>query len=403
MEDVIYIRTTERKSWRTCRQQWWWGHIDRLHSVATRPALRFGDISHQSLAAWYVPGRKRGRKPWLTFEAVYNQQIEDGLRDFSIRLDEDEAWVNALELGLEMMHNYVAHWEDDDSMEIICPEFPFQVWMTDKRGRRLRVLGQDGKLYPVRYVGKFDALYRDHSQPHTQVGLLETKTAASINTAYLGLDEQAGSYWAMAPLVLPRYKWHGQPILRRGQDIDFIMYNFLRKAKPDTRPRSADGAYLNKPKRDVLAGEVRRLGLRASSNRVDDLMRCLSDAGVDPLLLGDVSKKQPAPFFHRQRVYRDTVDRQNLMQRIRMEAYEMGLVRAGKLPVYKNPSGNYPDQHCLACQFKDMCELHENGGDWEQLRDFTMVHWDPYADHDDRDWTYDEESQTSALSAAAVE
>jgi hypothetical protein len=339
----------------------------------------------------------------VTFEELYKEQLDEGMREFSIRLEDDEQWVNALELGIEMLHNYVDRWGTDDHMEIICPEFPFQVWMTDKHGRRLHALDQDGVLRPVRYVGKFDALYRDHSQSHIQVGLLETKTAASINTAYLALDEQAGSYWAMAPLVLPRYKWRGQPILRKGQDIDFIMYNFLRKAKPDTRPVGADGAYLNKPKRDVLAQEVRRLGLRAASNRVDDLARCLKDAGVDPAQFGEVSKKQPAPFFHRQRVYRDTVDRQNLMQRIRMEAWEMGLVRAGRLPVYKNPAGNYPDQHCLACQFKDMCELHENGGDWEQLRDFTMIHWDPYADHNDSDWTYDDDSQTSAAAPSAVE
>lgn len=70
-----------------------------------------------------------------------------------------------------------------------------------------------------------------------------------------------------------------------------------------------------------------------------------------------------------------------LIQRIRQQTWEMGQARIGKLPIYKNPSGTYPDQHCLGCEFRDMCELHEEGREWEELRDMTMTTWDPYAAH----------------------
>ncbi len=61
----------------------------------------------------------------------------------------------------------------------------------------------------------------------------------------------------------------------------------------------------------------------------------------------------------------------------------MAQVRNGKLPIYKNPRGTYPDVHCLGCPFKDMCELHESGADWEDYRDEMMIPYVPNEDHED--------------------
>lgn len=67
-----------------------------------------------------------------------------------------------------------------------------------------------------------------------------------------------------------------------------------------------------------------------------------------------------------------------------MEAREMRLCRSGKLGVYKNP-----DRHCGYCEYRDMCEIHESGGDWEAIRDQLFTTWNPYEDHQDN---HDEET-----------
>jgi len=64
--------------------------------------------------------------------------------------------------------------------------------------------------------------------------------------------------------------------------------------------------------------------------------------------------------------------------RIRQEAKEMRLVRQGKLPIYKNPTKDCD----WDCPFKEACELHEMGGDWESVLELEFDTWNPYSDHD---------------------
>jgi hypothetical protein len=359
----VFLRTTERRTFANCRQAWWWSFVEGWEAIRTRPALRFGDISHQSLAAWYVPGRKRGEKPWLAFERIYKEQLFQGQEEFDV-WDDDERVVDALELGIEMMKNYVDEYGDDDHIRVISSEMPFQVDVYDKHGK-----------YMVTYVGSLDLVFEDMSS--RQLGVIETKTAAAISTKHLGLDEQAGSYWAFAPEAL-----QAKGLLKPGQDIDFILYNFMRKAFKDTRPRNDRGQSLNKPTKDALLERATTLGLDLPKRpTVEDLTLALESAGEEPEKLGEPSKSQPPPLFLRQKVYRDEADRENLMYRVRAQAYEMALVKAGKLPVYKNPGGTYPNQQCSGCEFADVCELHETGREWEELARLTMTTWDPYEDH----------------------
>lgn len=378
-EDVVYIRTSERKLWGQCRQAWWWAYVERLRSRQSRPALRFGDLVHRALDPWYTPGTKRGEHPALTFRRLFEEQLEEGYSEFHIRQDDDEGWIDALSLGVDMLEHYVEHWGNDERLRVIAPEFAFQAPMTDARGKPLTAIDVDGKRKRVVYVGQFDIVVEDMETG--QKGLIETKTAATIATVHLPIDEQAGSYWAFAPQVL-----NDIGALSEDEDLDFIMYNFLRKAKRDARPKNAKGQFLNKPTKTALQEKAKELGIAYKANtKIDELAAILTNAGVDVALLGEPSKSQPPPYFVRQRIYRTADSRENLLQRVRMQAWEMSLSRQGKLPVYKNPSGSYPDVHCNGCEFRDMCELHENGKEWEELRDMTMTTWDPYEAHNDSD------------------
>lgn len=361
------LRTSERKLYKQCRQRWWWEYVDCLKPVDEAPALRFGSLVHEALALWYVPGRQRGVHPARSFETLYVAQIDQGLEDFGVRLDEEKVWADALPLGIEMLNNFVDLYGDDDHINVISPEMAVQIPIHNPRNGKFMFM----------YVGSLDLVFEDLSL--RQIGLMETKTAASISTTHLPLDEQAGSYWAIAPEFLQAIG-----VLPADTDIDFIQYNFLRKGFKDERPTNEKGQHLNKPSKEKLLEWLLARGIsNKRSTTVPELMAQVEANGQDPLLLGEPSKSQPPPLFLRHKVYRDEYDRAELLRRIRMEGWEMDQVRRGNLPVYKNPSGSFPDQHCKSCGFRDMCELHETGADWEALRDATMRTWDPYEDHND--------------------
>lgn len=331
-EQPIFLRNSERKAFLTCRQMWKWSYVDCLETKEVRPALDFGGLVHEALAHYYIPGRRRGHKPWLSFEKLLRIFEEEHGR---LKMKSEDEKVSAMDLGTEMLRNYVAHW-DDSHMNVIVPEMPFQVGAQKMDGSPLFIRDRSGRRHRLVHVGTADLVYEDMAR--RQIGVLETKTAAAIDTGHLGKDDQASSYWSLVPAFL-----QARGILKPGQDIAFIEYNFLRKALKDQRPQNAEGHYLNKN--------------------------------------GTVSKTQPAPLFHRERVWRGDRDRLAFLRRINEVAQEMSLVRQGKLPVYKNPSSAYPDQHCRGCAFRDMCELHEIGSDWKAYRNQVMGKWDPYEAH----------------------
>lgn len=271
----MIVRTSERRDFKDCRQKWWWSYVDCLTPLGVRPALGFGDLIHQSLAAYYIPGIKRGPHPAGVFEKLYKQFVEEHGVLF-MKVVDDEPAEDAYDLGMEMLTNYVEHWGKDDRYKIIQPEQPIKV----KIGKTLY------------YVCVLDAVIFDRQQ--RQYGLFEHKTTGSMRKfgAPLALDEQAGSYWTYG------YEWMRQQGFKK--DFDFILYNFLRKGHKDTRPQNADGHYLNKD--------------------------------------GSVSKRQPNPLFWREPVYRSEGDRATMRKRVMLEVEEMQLVRSGSLGVYKNPS-----------------------------------------------------------------
>lgn len=316
----LLIRTSERSDFARCRQKWWWAYRERLSARQAKPALVFGDLVHQALAAYYPPSKvrtkaRRGPHPAQTFRELYAVGIEQ-LASMGMRM-EDEEWTDALSLGVEMLENYVDQYGKDEQFVCIKPEVPFQVELSDADG-----------FYICTYVGTFDAVIIDLATG--RYGLFEHKTAKAITLQHLPMDEQAGSYWAFAPYVLEA------ELLPK---LDFVLYNFLRKGKLDDRPQNEDGYYLNKD--------------------------------------GSISKRQPSPLFHRELVRRTTAQRANTMRRVEEQAFEMQLIDQGFLKPVKTITRDCYWQ----CQFADMCELQECGGDWEGYKKVAMTTWNPYEAH----------------------
>ncbi len=361
------VRTSERRCFKRCPQKWYWAYVKGLKPLRVANPLWFGQAWHIAMAEWYQPGFKRGAHPAETFAKVLEG-------DRLVRItneDEEREFVDARELGIEMATNYVDHYGDDPDWDIIVTEREFRFILKSLDGRIKRWM---------RYRGTLDGIRRSASTGHYY--LIEHKTAASIGTSHLPLDDQAGSYWAFGPQILKSLG-----IDMEGKYLENIEYNFARKGKLDTRPTNAQGLRCNKPLKKHYVDAMVDNGIidenqRASTSKLK--IEQLEDEAVRHglVVLGDVSKSQPAPLFLRQPVYRDPQERRNQITRIKQEALYMERMRAGdpNYPIYKNPTWDCS----WDCPFFRMCELHEQG-DHLSVEEFAEVMYrvgDPYSNDD---------------------
>jgi len=318
----IIVRTSERSSLKRCPARWWWGWVQGWKPNVPNTKLWFGGGIHQALAEWYKPGFQRGqdpRKTWLEFirdEEVY-------VRDNKGQWDESE-WVTARDLGFAMLDNYLETYGTDPTWDVIATEQAFQA--------RIRTPSVPGGF--VMYTGTFDGVYRD-AENNNALMLMEHKTAAGFpNVGFLEIDDQAGTYFAVAEQVLRH-----RGLIGEDEHLDGIMYNYLRKSMPDDRPRNAEGKALNKD--------------------------------------GSISKRQDTARFMRHPVWRDQNQRLRMKQNIINEVELMQAYRSGQLKLTKSPH-----MDCSwDCSFFQMCQLHESGADWKEFRDAMFHQEDMYADH----------------------
>jgi hypothetical protein len=338
MSELQELRTSERKSWGDCPQQWWWNYVEGLTPRRTPTALWFGAHWHDAMAHWYLNGTKRGMHP-----AEYLEKAIDKDRKVYVETEEEEdAFFKAKDLAVAMGNGYYEEYGTDEQWEILAVESDHAVLF--RRG---------GQPY-LRYLFCMDGLYRDLADG--QVKILEHKTAKQIKTGHLRLDNQAGSYYALAPIVLEL-----DDLLKPGEEIRGIQYNFVRKAMPDERPRNHLGQSTNKPTKahyfNALKGQLLSgfTDVKLSKMPVDDLERVAQENGI--YVLGEVSKVQPTPNFVRPpMVFRTREERRTQQLRIRDEAHYMEQMRLGnpQFPVIKTPG-----DHCNWCAFREMCELDE--------------------------------------------
>jgi hypothetical protein len=402
LPDEQHLRTSERRDFLRCPQKWWWGWREGLRAMNDDPdALWFGTGIHQALAEWYCgPGAKRGRHPAETW-AEYASESFRTIKTYQDMDDETEAkWIDAGELGRVMMEEYVKLYGQDDQKLIISPEKTFKLPVPWPQGQMLypetctrdHVHDESACVPPpnggwlFNYVGTFDGVWRDADSGH--ILLDEHKTAAQIATGHLPLDPQAGSYWAVAGRTLRQ-----EGLIGPKEKLWGIEYNFMRKALPDERPRDAQGYACNKPEKKhyvealLAAQAVTRNGERMGSDlsasalmahKLDNLRDWAEYNGVT--VLGERSKVQPAKNFERVRVHRTSKENIKQLTRMQQEGLHMQAIKDGVLPVLKNPDRSC-NQGAMRCQFYEMCEYDEAGGDWREFAKEAFVAEDPYADH----------------------
>lgn len=343
MENYIpLVRNSERLSFKRCQQAWHWGWNLGLVPRNTRQDARwFGTGIHLVLAEYYTPpgrdGFTRGRHPletWEEFCAGQNAILKAG--DY---YDDDAEYefVQAKDLGESMLTEYLANYGDDSHWEVLMPETRFEAnipFTRDqiRRGVPEKLLMDDKTITKI--VGTFDMPVIDHSFPKPRVMVVDHKTTNKReNTKHLMKDDQAGTYIAVGTGYLRHLK-----LIDQNEAIDGMIFNYLRKAKAPDKPRNAAGQVLNKD--------------------------------------GSVSKVQPAPLFWREQVMRGKVNRMRQIRRIAEDAEAMAYARQGDVPILKSPG-----EHCNWCDFSDLCDIDENGDDFDGFVEAVFKRQDQYADH----------------------
>jgi hypothetical protein len=319
VRDVPFIRQSERSSFKGCQYAWNWAwNMGLTPALPKQDARWFGTGLHLCLAEHYIKGKKRGRNMHETWDEFCGENYATIATGPYFKPDE---WVDAKALGHEMIDNYYAEYGDDPDWEVIATEQRYRYKVKDADGIVIAIL-----------VGTFDAVLRH--VPTGKVWMIDHKTARDrINTNHLVKDEQAGTYVSIGTIVMRQMGLIGKDEIVHG-----IMYNFLRKAKADKRPRNEKGSYLNKD--------------------------------------GSVSKQQPAPLFHREFIIRNRYEQDRQIQRVRDEVIQMRMLREGEMALTKAPA-----DHCGWCDFKDICDVDEQGGDVTAYAQAAFRVRDPYADH----------------------
>lgn len=359
-DGILHLRNSERSTLNRCPQQWEWAWEDGLRLKETPNALWFGTGIHLALADYYKPGKKRSK----TFIDVWDKYADEEAMYMRVQLGglDEEQFVEARSLGRTMLLNYHKTYGGDRNWNVIGPEQSFEVRVP---------FNKPHPVYGDYFIlnGTFDGVYYDEDDK--QFKLMEHKTAKTISVRHLPMDNQAGTYWAVAYTVGRDAGW-----LPKGKQIKQITYNFLRKGVPDERPKDAQGYYTNKPLKAHYLAALGGKGIYIKpSASIAEMESAAAEAGLT--VLGERSKNQPAPLLERYPVRKDARQRKQQIQRIKDEADVMIAYKDGLFAVTKSPSRD----SCSFCPFNEMCELHERMSNWEDFRDHVMRKTDPYEDH----------------------
>lgn len=327
-ESIPLLRNSERSDFRRCPQRWHWRWNDHLVPIElTTGPLVFGTFGHLALAEWYIPGTKRGPHPAETWDKITKDYMDtvraETLTGF-IDDDIEMGWMDARQLGHDMLVNYVNKYGQDDHWEVLWNERPF---------KQLIPSPENPKLPIVNYVGTLDLIVRDHNEDG-RVRYVDHKFMKTIATRHLWLDSQNGGY-----LAIGTHQLRQEGVIGPKEAVRDLVYNFLRKGVPPDKPQNKFGEYLNKD--------------------------------------GSVSKVQPSPLFLRYPVTKSSQERNSQITHIGNESLVMSDFRCGQLPLYKNPT-----RDCTwDCSFFSLCTVHESGGDYKATMKSLYRQDDPYAEY----------------------
>jgi len=240
IEPLPLLRQSERAMFKRCNWAWYQAFVKNIQPIVEhKDAADFGTLVHLALAEYYIPGEVRGPHPADTFDDLAVNKI--ALIKTTEYKDEETVakWEDFHELGVALMEEYVKHYRGDPHWVVLDAERRFDVVIPDVRFKPLTSdKGKRGFRPIVRLVGTFDLVVRDLNDG--QYKMVDHKTCTAIYTGHLTLDEQPSTYILVANTALRH-----QGLIGPNDSVVGMEFNFIRKAKVDTRPQDENGQSLN--------------------------------------------------------------------------------------------------------------------------------------------------------------
>lgn len=348
------IRTSDRSTFRDCRQEWDWSSKIRQNLEPSERYAPFEDGTswHNTLETYYDPTTWHLVGNPNTVEAVFHsaretlldthtKQIAQAISlngDQELPLERMEEYSDRLKMLQGMLEHYFVWAPTVDNFKPIKIEIEFEVpiyiyddGFTD--GTPYNIDGDE-----VVYQGRLDGIVQD---PQGRYWILEHKTASQLGrTEWLELDAQCGSYaWAIQKQL--------------GVKVAGIIYSQALKAapKPPTMlvtKRQGRAFSVNKQQRttyDLFKTELEKHGEPVQN--YSEFLNYLRDQGN--------------PFFRRIEVYRNAASLNYMGETIFMEAREM----LNDPVIYPSP-GMF---NCNFCRFREPCIAKQNGYDYQFILD----------------------------------
>lgn len=348
---IPLVRNSERESFNTCHQQWWWRwNMGLVPAMPKQDARWFGTGWHLVWAEKYTPppGKDGFTRADVNPHDTWDQFCQNTYAKIAafpyFSEDDEKEYVDAVVLGHNMIDGQLAQWNLDPGFEVLMPEQRFKANIPFNIRQRDMPLSHWVRLgYPrggasggiiATAVGTLDLPVRDHTDGQGTITMLDWKTTRDRrNLKQMNKDNQFGTYISVTTGYLRKLE-----LITDKEAVERGIISFARKAKIDNRPTNDAGQYLNKD--------------------------------------GSVSKVQGSPRFWREVVQRNKANRLRQITRIADDVEHMQAVRLGVMPVTKSPS-----DHCNWCDFTDLCDVDEDGGDVEGFIKDVYRTEDPYADH----------------------
>ena len=292
-EFPILLRNSERKDFKTCQAKWnWRWNMGLIPAMPRQDARWFGGLIHVALAEWLMPpenangkrrGFTRGKDPIATWHRLCKEAFVSMATSQYYSPELEREWEDAEALGEIMLAGYLNHYGLDETWEVLAPEQRFTAQVAFNA--RQRALRPDLPEWIVTMLGTMDVIIRDHMDGH--IKCVDHKTTDRKESGeHLTRDDQAGTYIAFGTKFL-----RDAGMIGEREEVVGMIYNYLRKSKPDPRRTNSSGQALNQD--------------------------------------GSISKRQPLELFWREDVRRSTYARLHQLERIADDAEAMALVKSG--------------------------------------------------------------------------
>jgi hypothetical protein len=328
---------TERAGFRKCRRQWFLTTVHRLDSNTGNIHFFLGNIYHAALAAYYAaqwagdPVEEMELKALDTFQDEYHDQMAKLEKQIGFLWGfTKETFIEAAELGLEMLYNYMERERLDPLFdEVIAVEFRVNVPIHDYKDEEVGILSVQTDV-----VGRKDG----------ELGVADHKTASRVMpSAHLDLDDQ---------LTAEVYSWW----LAWDEFPEKAIYNVSYKKAPKPPKLIRKGTALSKAKNQATTAALYRAEIHAHGFDVKDYVDVLA-------ALEERDSSGENTLFRREAVFRTPGQMEAFRRDLYHEWQDMVDVATFPAKAYPNPTS----MNCGGCHVRSICTTIQDGGDVEAV------------------------------------